>query len=210
MSVFTVCERAVGLTRGKRLILTPERRALLEALDYDGLIAAGAQEEAVTCARHFAAVRDSSLSKYPWVFARKTASLIEYTVNPLAALGWARAFALPLDCLTALAVITGDGRTFWREFEIIDGKLGANVGVAQIIYTARKDTETWGPIFEETFCLLLAREIALAVTGDAGAAAAFLQQAGVSLGEARAAGAIAPPRQPPFEFPGYQDYSGGT
>ena len=75
MSVFMLCERAVGLIKGKRLILGSGERSMLDALNYEGLTGANAQQEAVACARHFASVRDGLFGTYPWIFARRSVAL---------------------------------------------------------------------------------------------------------------------------------------
>ena len=40
-----LCERAIGLVRGNRLTLSGSERSMLEALNYEGLAAARAQDE---------------------------------------------------------------------------------------------------------------------------------------------------------------------
>ncbi|MBR0035677.1 MAG: hypothetical protein IJP54_08365, partial [Synergistaceae bacterium] len=70
MSVFELCDQAIGLLRGKRLVLSTSERALLENLNYSGLADAHVQDEAVICAMHFARVRDRLQQMYPWVFCR--------------------------------------------------------------------------------------------------------------------------------------------
>jgi hypothetical protein len=47
MSVFMLCERALGLVRGNRLDLSAAETRLLENLDYTDLLKANVQEEAV-------------------------------------------------------------------------------------------------------------------------------------------------------------------
>ena len=107
MSVFLLCEQAIGLIRGKRLILSSQERELLEALNYEGLTAAHAQDEACVCALHFEQVRDRLLELYSWIFARmtETPALISESVP-----GWKYTFQLPSDCLKVLAVIAHDKR----------------------------------------------------------------------------------------------------
>ena len=89
MSVFILCEQAVGLVRGKRLILSSTEKSYLEALNYEGLTAEHSQDEAVVCALHFARVRDRLLQIYPWVFARKSATV-------------SAGGSLPSDCMNRL------------------------------------------------------------------------------------------------------------
>ena len=149
MSVFLLCEQAVGLVRGKRLILSASEKSQLESLNYEALTNAHAQDEAVVCALHFARVRDRLLQIYPWTFARKTA-IISGSV-------------LPTDCLTVLAVLV-DGEPV--EYE----QIGTNINVGQpceVHYTASiTNTDKWSAIFRDVFCYSLAIEINSAVTGE--------------------------------------------
>lgn len=213
MSVFLMCDRAIGWLRGNRLTgLAPDVRAMLEALDYEGLAAAGVQDEAVTCARHFAFVRDRLLRQYPWLFARKSATLARLTT---AAQGWRFAFALPPDCLKVLAAFVpapphgasspvpfpypqtvprlydnGGGRLL-PHWEVLENRLLTNHSNAEVRYTARiTDTERWDPAFADAFCAALASEIAAAVTGSPANIQGMEQRAQAAIQEAHNSGAI--------------------
>lgn len=65
-------------------------------------------KEAAQCRLHYEQVRDAVLADFPWNFAKRRAVLAELadTVPP----GWQYNYALPTDCLRAVAVIpeTGD------------------------------------------------------------------------------------------------------
>jgi hypothetical protein len=207
MSVFMLCERALSLIRGKRLELTGADRSRLEALDYDGLVSGGAQEEAISCVRYFAGVRDELLSLYPWVFARKSAAPAQLGVNPLP--GWEYAFSLPADCLKVLAVTWNGRRSLFRYYEIVGRTMGANVSPLHIMYTARiTDTNLWDGAFSDAFCALLAGEMGASVMGEPQLIGMMEQRAALHIANARAAGLIAEAAQLPFELPEYLDYSG--
>ena len=64
ITVRDLCEQAVGLLRGKRLILNGDELLLLNDLNYEGLANIHAQDEAVVCAMHFERVRDRLLQIY--------------------------------------------------------------------------------------------------------------------------------------------------
>ena len=119
MGIYEVCEQAIGLVRGKRLILNTEERTALENLDYERLTSLHAQDEAVICVLHFERVRDRLLQKYPWTFARKTSAIT--------------GGILPSDCLTLLCV-EQDGSPV--EYEQTDARLNIT-GSCTVHYTSR-------------------------------------------------------------------------
>lgn len=149
MSVFLLCEQAIGLVRGKRLILSTAERTMLENLNYEGLTAAHAQDEAVVCALHFARVRDRLLQSYAWTFAKKSATL-------------ANGATLPGDYLSMLYVlVNGDPVDYEVNGSYINVKSSS-----EIHYIAKiTDTTKWASIFSDVFCYSLAIEICTAVTG---------------------------------------------
>jgi hypothetical protein len=207
MSVFMLCERALGLIRGKRLELTAANKSRLEALDYEGLIGAGAQEEAVSCTRHFAGARDRLLS-YPWVFARKSAAPAQLAGTPPP--GWKAHYSLPADCLKVLAITTDGGRrSLFRNYEVVGRVLSTNAAPIYLTYTARIDnTALWDAMFADAFCSLLAGEMGAEVLGEPQLISMMEQRAAASVQAARAAGLIEEAKQLPFEMPEYLDYSG--
>jgi hypothetical protein len=181
-----MCERAIGLIGGNRLILSPAEAAMLEALDYAGLASANAQGEAVTCARHFAPVRDGLPRAYPWVFARKSKVLAELS-EPIP--GWQYSYAVPPDCARVLCLISG-GRAV-PIFETEGAAVGCSYPGVTARYTAYvNDTALWDPVFADAFCAKLAAEICFAVTGGTGGVSAFQQQSMAAIGEAYRLGLI--------------------
>jgi len=193
MSVFLLCERAIGFVRGKRLTLSANEKSMLEALDYDGLANAHAQDEAVTCARHFEFVRDRLLQLWPWTFARNTASLTSTGTEA----GWSKAYSLPGDCLSVLAVLSNGEPVEWEEAA---GKLLCNAASVSIRYTAKvTNTNKWAPAFEDAFCAALASEIAAAVMGDPNAIQLMEQRAQLSIQRAWQIGAIQPETRIPLK-----------
>jgi hypothetical protein len=212
LSVLMMCERALGLLNGSDLRdLDGEARGLLVNLNYDGLMKAFAQREALLCARHFPGVRDRLLTAHPWLFARKFAAAAQFS-GPLP-LGWAFAFTLPSDCVKVLAVTRDDRgvsrRTLFRNYEVIGKTLMANVSPVYVTYTARTtDTTLWDGLFSDAFCSLLAGEIGVSIAADARVIGLMEQRAAASVAAAQASGLIAPVAQLPFELPKYLDYSG--
>lgn len=149
MSVFLLCEQAIGLVRGKRLILSTSERSMLEALNYEGLTAAHAQDEAVVCALHFARVRDRLLQLYAWQFAKKTATV-------------AAGGTLPSDFLSMMYVLVSGEPV---DYEVVGSTLRVKSS-AEIHYIAKiTDTSKWDVAFTDVFCYSLAVEICSAVTG---------------------------------------------
>ena len=148
MGIYEVCEQAIGLVRGKRLILNAEERTALENLDYERLTSLHAQDEAVICVLHFERVRDRLLQIYPWTFARKTTAIT--------------GGILPSDCLTLLCV-EQDGIPV--EYEQTGDKVNIT-GSITVHYTSRvTEVSSWSAIFTDVFCYSLAVEICSAVTG---------------------------------------------
>jgi hypothetical protein len=169
MSVFGLCERAIGLIRGKRLILSPAELTDLEALNYTALIAAHAQEEAVTCVRHFASVRDGLFHTYPWVFARRNANL---GAGGASLRGWRYTYQLPGDCVKLHQLVLSYGTT--PEYELVGNTVGCNYASVSARYSALiEDTSQWPMLFQNAFCAGLASEMFFAVTGAQGAETVF-------------------------------------
>lgn len=148
MTVFELCEQAIGLIRGKRLILSKEELGLLDNLNYKGLTEVHAQDEAIVCALHFERVRDRLQQIYPWTFARvhKRYSVSESRV-------------LPSDCLTVLCVLK-DGEPLDSEGNTIPSDTDEVIYTQNVVNWAK-----WPPIFCDLFVYSLAIEICTAVTG---------------------------------------------
>jgi len=206
MSVFLLCERAIGLVRGKRLVLSSSEKSMLEALNYEGLADAHAQDEAVACARHFEFTRDRLLAAHPWVFARKLAVPARLTSAPSGA-GWEYAFTLPSGCLKMLNVLC-DGKVL-AHYEIAGGTLLCGHESVSVRYTARiTDTSQWASEFCDAFCAALAGEIAAAVIGDTNAIQLMEQRAQIAIQDGYRSGAIRSPAGLPVKVNAWLDYSG--
>lgn len=174
-TIRTLCDQAIALLRGKRLILTPAELPELNELDYVGLAELHAQEEAVVCAMHFERVLDRLQEMYPWVFCRK-----QYQYGDIRG-------KLPDDFLTMLCVMENEQPI---EYEIKDGKLKP-YNADKIIYTAKvKDVSQWPPIFCDVFVYALAIEICPAVTGKAEYVQVLEQKAQELIHRAQQIGAI--------------------
>lgn len=191
MSVFMICERTIGLLRGNRLILTTSQKNMLERLDYTGLADSIAQEEAVSCARHFEAVRDRLLQTHPWVCAR--ASAMPALLNTPQR-NWPYSYTLPNDCIKILSLTTEDGPETVEKWEQFGRTVSCRHRVAELRYTRRlTDTDDWSPLFESAFCFSLAAEIAASVTGEPNAFQMMEQGAQMRIQEAIRVGEIKKP-----------------
>jgi hypothetical protein len=162
LSIMSLCDRALSFIGGKRLVLSEAELSAFEALDYETLASAKAQQEAVVCALHFGAVRDSLFESYPWVFAKKSAELAELSA---AVGGWAHSYALPADCARILEIIAG--ALSLPDYEIAGGSVSCNYERVIARYTRyENNVSKWPPCFRDAFCAKLAMEIAGAVTGN--------------------------------------------
>lgn len=173
MSVFLLCERALSFVRGSRLSdLEASQRTMLEALNYEGLANSHAQEEAITCVRHFAAVRDYLFHTYPWTFAKKYAALTSAaSVIP----GWIYSYNLPSDCMRLLQLVLPHKTT--PKYEQIGKVVACDYSSISARYTARiTDTEQWEPLFQDAFCAKLGEEISFAIAGKDSAPLEYLFQ----------------------------------
>jgi hypothetical protein len=154
----------------------------LESLNYASLIASGAQEEAVTCCRHFAAVRDGLFHAYPWVFAMKAVSLTSLTVA-LISKGWKYAYNLPGDCLKPLRIMLAKKTTL--PYEQVGKIILCDRNDGTLRYTSSVTaTDSWPPLFQDAFCARLAGEIAVAVTGTGEFAESLIGQYNLAVAEA--------------------------
>jgi hypothetical protein len=162
MSVFMLCERAIGLVRGNRLDLIQTEKDMLEALKYDDLAAAYVQDEAVSCARHFESVRDGLVNTYPWVFARRNAPL---SLSGGSMAGWRFVYSLPADCVKLHELVQPHGTT--PKYEQSGNTVGCDAKNVSAKYTVIiKDTTQWPMLFQDAFCARLAQEISLSVSGE--------------------------------------------
>jgi hypothetical protein len=190
--VYPICERALSLVGATDLReLDSGWRAQLEALDYSGLLLEHAPIEAVSCARHFARIRDTLFETYPWVFARKSAALAQLA-TPLT--GWRFAYALPSDCAKLLDLVWG--RLSIEKWERDGGTIGCEYRPVTARYTARiNDPSLWPGEFESVMCAKLAIAIAPIVSKGFGGYSALESAAASTIIEGYRSGAIDPVRR---------------
>lgn len=189
MSVFLVCERTLGLVKGRPLQdLSSTQRQQLEALNYEGLLNSNAQEEAVTCVRHFAQVRNTLLQLYPFVCAKRHVALAPLdTVHT----GWKNSYSLPSDCLRPLQFVSHGSMLSKSKYELFKDSIATDASDVFLRYTSKlEDTEDWDSVFTNCFCLSLAAEICVAVTGAIQAPQSYIQQFQLAIQEGYRIGMI--------------------
>ena len=162
---------------------------MLEALNYEGLTAAHAQDEAVVCALHFERVRDKLLMMYAWKFVR---AVNTPTANELPGnTGWKYYFPKPADCLFVLGVIDVGNGGVLTEYEELSNSIHTNAKIPTLVYTSSATNVTeWPSLFIEAFICSLAAEIAPAVTGEIANVKYCQEKAERAISEARKLGII--------------------
>ena len=133
----------------------------------------------------FEPTRDALLAGHPWVFARSRVTLAQEATAP--PFGWAGSFQLPNDFLRLLA-------TNVSTWEIEGTSLLTDEGPPVEIEYIRRVT-TYAPLFERALAALLAREAAMALTGQPGKFDRADRLYKEALAEARSANAIQLPGQ---------------
>lgn len=123
----------------------------------------------------YAETRDEVLRDHPWNFAQKRAVLSALSDAPL--FGWRWAYALPVDCLRVLQLNGFAQDAEPDEWEIEDGKLMTDAGVAQVTYTARVDDAVkFDALFVEALSVKLAAKLVTPLTGSRTQAADFVKE----------------------------------
>lgn len=120
------------------------------------------------CSILFAQCRDAMLREFPWNFARRRVSLA--LLEDVPPTNWEMAYALPTDCLQALAVVV-PGLRFPRvsqkaPFEVSSNGtqrvLFTDQEEAELIYTARVESiSMWDPLAVSALAWLLCSELAV-------------------------------------------------
>jgi hypothetical protein len=225
-----MCEKALGLLNASDLRdVDDEHRAMMEVLDYDGLVTTHAQREAIVCVRHFANIRDRLLQVHPWVFARKETTPAQLS-SPVE--GWRFAYMLPADCLKVLALVDrphrhhdhehhyhhghyhkSTGAMLLQHYEQIGRVVCCNYKDIHMRYTARIDrTEDWDPCYVDAFCATLAMEIAASVCGNPNIGASMAQTMAVlvqsAILQAHRTGVVSDAHELPTQETLWMDYSG--
>lgn len=123
-----------------------------------------AAPEAKTLLALWPDARDATLAEHPWNFAIARAALPALAAPP--AFGYARAFALPLDCLRWLP----PRRPYRPQIEQEGAVLLSNAEPPLAIrYVARvEDVQLWSPGFADALAYRLAAEAAEPLSADKG------------------------------------------
>lgn len=158
-------------------------------------IAIAAITENTKAARTFNRVwdttRDLVLAEHSWPFALKAEPLAEVLQAPFP--GWAKRYAYPSDCITALSVCPAEGVRLgmslfrgcyaddWRvqqfigrtPFEVTHGEqdtsIATDLDTAYLIYTARvEETARYPAMFVDALACKLAHYTAPAIMGELG------------------------------------------
>ncbi|HWV38853.1 MAG TPA: hypothetical protein VN033_10305 [Vulgatibacter sp.] len=136
-----------------------------------------ASAEATNCKTLYAPARDTVLAAAPWPFATRRALLAEVAAPsdpPYAdtSTGWAHRYALPVDCLVAREVWSGQRNPLERvPFAVEFGGLGrvllTDQADAQLIYTAKVvDPASFDPGFDDALAWHLAADLALPLKAE--------------------------------------------
>lgn len=134
--------------------------------------------QAEHCARFYPMARDALLESFPWKFATRRVRLAALAVPSW---NWAYAYALPSDCLHALAVLPADAGSDAdsQPFEVETGEDGVllvltDQPAACLRYTSTvEDSARFPPLFVDALSWLLASSLAgPLMKGDVGAAMA--------------------------------------
>lgn len=145
-TVTSVCNMALGYLN----------HPPIASLDEEG------RPEAELLRRMFPVVRDRVLGEHPWSFATRRGVLAELSEDSPYP-DCRKAYGLPQSCLRVLDV--GRGARYIRE----GGKLYTSAASPSIEYVKRvEEMDGWPPRVLTALCCLLAAEIALPLSGDAG------------------------------------------
>lgn len=124
---------------------------------------------ATFCARFYPMARDAALEWHPWGFATVRQILARIPRDNMPA-AWSFAFALPSDCLRALAVVAeGAGDANPLPYIIEGGVLYCNSDAATLRYVAYiEDTSRFSPLFVRALAWMLAADLlGPVIKGDA-------------------------------------------
>jgi len=148
--------------------------------------------EANACAMIYPLVRDALLSQHRWSFATRRVTLADLGNPPDS---WAFRYAYPTDCLQARQLaqpvpqappiafeVSGDQDSAGNAIRVIL----TNQPQAELLYTAAITSPAlFNPPFVEALSWMVAAELAVALTGDAGLAQSCLQAAAAAITSAK-------------------------
>lgn len=124
-----------------------------------------ATPQAAHCARFYPTCRDIVLGVHPWTFCTRRESLALIDIDPEDIPGWAYAYAVPVDMLTAVSVMehgVGTPRPYVLELSPTDtAMILTNANQAVLRYTKQiTDTTKYPATVVEVIATLLAAHIA--------------------------------------------------
>jgi hypothetical protein len=176
--------------------------AALSKLGESGVLNFDAENEKARWLKsRFPAIRDLVLRSYPWTFAMKRASLSADSEAP--AFGYARAFALPDDCIRLYEVdgafqpanmgpITSDGgAVFAVEGRKILTDLEAPLPIRFVSNLV--EPPMWDPLFDEALACRVAYDLAEKLTQSSGKREAAMRDYMLAVREAERVNAIESP-----------------
>jgi hypothetical protein len=148
--------------------------------------------EARACKVLYADTRDAVLEAYPWPWATKRAQLAR--LEGEARSGWAFAYALPADCISAQGIWCGTRNPTQAQripFALEHGAAGrillCDHEAPELLYTARvTDPNRFPPLFIDAVAWALAPDLAIALGLEEGIAARARAQYRLVLSQAAA------------------------
>lgn len=138
---------------------------------------------AITCRRHYEAVRDSLLRSHPWNFATGRAQLTADSTAP--EFGYSYSYQLPVDCLRELTLNGVEAKKCEASYTIEGRKLLTDASEARITYVKKvEDPNDFDSLFSDVLAFRLAAAIAVSVTGSESKRDGMEQMAALRLNDA--------------------------
>lgn len=133
--------------------------------------------EAEICDSIYSNLKQKLLSLYSWSFAVKVALLER--VNDLQRYDFCYAYALPVDFLRALKVVSGG------KYKIVGSYLFSNEEVVELEYVADVGESCFSPLFISAFVYLLSAELSISLLCDTSKYALFYKLFNSEIKEAK-------------------------
>lgn len=152
-----------------------------------------ATTQAAVCSQIYEHAREVALTRFPWVWATKRATLA--VVDGETRSGWLYVYAVPSDCLRPLEIWSGaraparDQRIpFWVERGASASRvILCDVEDAELSYLVNvEDVAEFPALFADALSWLVAADLALALPGKSGLASGALSAYEAALARARA------------------------
>ncbi|WP_158785144.1 hypothetical protein [Pantoea sp. BAV 3049] len=158
-------------------------------------------EHARLCANKYPTLRDDLLRKHPWNCAVKRVVLAPSTTAP--AFGWAYSFTLPGDVLRILSV--GMDNQPAPDYQLEGRSILANTSVLPLRYIWRNEDEaSWDSAMIRLMEMIVAAELAYAVTASATLQANLKNEAEFMFRQAKAQDGQENPAQELGGYPSFE------